>query len=192
MTCGRTSCSFPGVCSAAPWRFHQSEWEFEPLMSLQPRGTTLPQPRDEPHALSKAHKSQEVAMRSNAYLSSQYNKWTKMPVFYPRQEIASASLLSHCLLSLLCKGFVGRDANQEQTEFGWVSANKNTLSSKRGFFTPDTSLAPQQELLPPLPTGACTASRSAFISPCFCSPGKVFCEGRSVLIVSLAASSLHR
>ena len=56
----------------------------------------------------------------------------------------SVFILSHCPLVLFCKGFAGRDANQEQTELGWVSSNKNMLSSKRGFFTPDTSPALQR------------------------------------------------
>lgn len=66
---------FPRVCSAPPWRSHQSEWEFKSLMSLKPRGTTLAEPRDNPQALSKAHnKSRELALRSNAYLCAQHNK----------------------------------------------------------------------------------------------------------------------
>lgn len=91
----------------------------------------------------------------------------------------SAFILSHCSLSLLYEGFAGHDANQEQTEPGWVSSKKKKKTKNtnlqthclpKGAFSPQTRALPRSgELLPPSPTGAHVASHSAFISACFCS-----------------------
>lgn len=110
----------------------------------------------------------------------------------------SAFILSHCSLSLLYEGFAGHDTNQEQTEPGWVSSKKKNKKTpptykhtvfQKGLFHPRREPCPaagsSSRLRPREPTLLPTqlSSPLAFAA---------FCEGRSVLIVSLAASSLHR
>lgn len=182
-----------------PWG-HQILCESEHPAPLQPRGTALAQHQGEHHALPTATpgKSPSAAVwgwscllaaqldPSNRQLGSGSAQDKSCDVYVRSQHKAhrltqavksiSAFVLSRCSFALLCKGSAGCDANQEQTEPGWDSATQNMLLSKRVFFTPDTSPAPPRGAPPAFAHRSDTASRSAFISPCFCSPEKMLWE----------------